>query len=74
MQVQNFKNFFEKALDNVLALVYNKNRKGVNHMDDDKVVRAIEKAGRVVDALVQLGLKVGTLIIAIIKMIADAVQ
>ena len=42
-------------------------------MDDDKVVRAIEKAGRVVDALVQLGLKVGTLI-AIIKMIADAVQ
>ena len=40
-------------------------------MNVDKVVRAIEEAGRVVDALVQLGLKVGTLL-GIINMLVDA--
>ena len=42
-------------------------------MNADKVVRAIKEAGRVVDALVQLGLKVGTLV-AIVKMIVEALQ
>ena len=41
-------------------------------MDEEKIVQAIEKAGRVVEALVQLGLKVGTLI-AVLKMLVDAV-
>ena len=41
-------------------------------MDADRLVRAIKEAGRVVDALVQLGLKVGTLI-AVIKMVVDAI-
>ena len=42
-------------------------------MNADKVVRAIKEAGRVVDALVQLGLKIGTLI-AIVRMLAEAIN
>ena len=40
-------------------------------MNADKIVRAIKEAGRVVDALVQLAMKVGTLL-GIIKMILDS--
>ena len=42
-------------------------------MNADKVVRAIKEAGRVVEALIQLGLKVGTLI-AVVKMLVDAIN
>ena len=40
-------------------------------MNADKMVRVIKEAGRVVDALVQLVMKVGTLL-GIIKMILDS--
>lgn len=42
-------------------------------MDIDKLVKTIKKLGKVVDALVELGLKAGTLI-AIIKMILESLN
>ena len=72
-------NFFEKvskisqkALDILVQVCYTVYiRKEVNRMNADKMVRAIKEAGRVVDALVQLAMKVGTLL-GIIKMILDS--
>lgn len=40
-------------------------------MNADKVVRVIEEAGRVVEALIQLAMKVGTFL-GVLKMIVDS--
>ena len=47
--------------------------KGGEQMKSDKLIAAIERAGLVVEALIQLGLKIGTLV-GVIKMILDAIN
>ena len=65
----------QKAVDKVIKEYYHvieDNKRGEQTVDADKLIEGIKKAGKVVKALSQLTLEIGTLI-AIIKMVIESV-